>query len=30
MHTYAYAKHEYNTGLIMISLGTESQADAKS
>lgn len=31
MHSHAYAKQKYNTGLIiMISLGTESEADAKS
>lgn len=31
MHSHAYAKQEYSTVLIiMISLGTESEADAKS
>lgn len=31
MHNHAYAKQEESTGLIiMISLGTDSEADAKS
>lgn len=31
MHSHAYAKQEYSTGLIiMISLGTKSEAGAKS